>query len=274
MEPLTNQSNNSGSSSESRTPRRKFQRPSSYILRCQKEEGGEPGDAPGQRGTKRILSDEDGSSSEDEAPRLHDANVRSSAVLDSGDNGAVLPRSRGPNPRGRNDDSSDDDYKPDPVDLWSLRQCQLSKTDTRGGPWKWSPGSKGQEQDERQGPGICNAMQDEVLTPAPNRRPEPFDWGSPMPHILQEIEDHTNRQRNVEGCPGPLPWSTDGEGRKSERPYWLPDYPGEKLKECPKCQQWAYGSRCCTLSSDTSSTGLSTGSSHKSRFRYKHLIKR
>jgi hypothetical protein len=194
-------------------------------------------------------------------------------VLDSGDNDAVLPWSRGPNPRGRNDDSSDDNYKPDPVDLWALRQRQLGKADPRGGPWKWSPGNNGQEQDERQGPGICDAMQDEVLTPAPSRRPEPFDWGSPMPNILQEIEDHANRQRKVEGCPGPLPWSTDGEERKSERPYWLPDYPGEKLKKCPKCQQWAYGSRCCTLSSNTSSTGSSTGSSYRSRFRYEHLIR-
>jgi hypothetical protein len=196
--------------------------------------------------------------------------VRSLAVHDSG---AVPPWPRGPDPRGCNNDSSDDDYKPDPVHIWSLRQRQLGKTDPRGGPWKWST-SKGQEQDERHGPGICDAMQDEVLTPAPSRRPEPFDWSLPMPHVLQEIEDHANRQRNVEGCPGPLPWSTDGEGRKSERPYWLPDYPGEKLKECPKCHQWAYGSRCCTLSSGTSLTGSSTGSSYRSRFRYEHLIKR
>ena len=72
----------------------------------------------------------------------------------------------------------------------------------------------------------------------------------------------------------PLPWSTDGEGRKSESPYWLPDHPDEQLKKCPKCQTWAYGSRCCTLSSNTSSTGSSTGSSYRSRFRYEHLIKR
>jgi hypothetical protein len=195
-------------------------------------------------------------------------------VIDGDDNDAFIPWSRGPDPRGRNGDSSDDDYKPDPVDLWALRQRQLGNKDPRGGPWLWSPGDEGREQNERQGPGICDTMQDEVLTPASNRQPEPFDWGSPMPGILQEIEDHAKRQRNVERCPGPLPWSTDGEGRKSERPYWLPDHPGEQLKKCPKCQTWAYGSRCCTLSSDTSSTGSSTGSSYRSRFRYEHLIKR
>jgi hypothetical protein len=131
VEPLTNRSNNSGSSFESRTLRRKFQRPSLYILRCQREEGGDPGDAPGQRGTKRILSDEDRSSSEDEAPSRRDAHVRSLAVHDSG---AVPPWPRGPDPRGCNNDSSDDDYKPDPVDIWSLRQRQLGKTDPRGDP--------------------------------------------------------------------------------------------------------------------------------------------
>jgi hypothetical protein len=125
VEPLASWSNNSGSSFENRTPERKFQRPSSYILRYQREEGGEPENAPEQRGTKRILSDEDRSSSEDEGPSRHDDHMQSSAVLDSG---AILPWPRGPDPRGRDDDSSDDEYKPEPFDPWSLRQRQL------GGP--------------------------------------------------------------------------------------------------------------------------------------------
>jgi hypothetical protein len=107
------------------------------------------------------------------------------------------------------------------------------------------------------GLGICDAMQDEVLTPTLNRRPEPFDWGPPSPNILQEITNHDNRQRNVEGCPEPVPWANNGT-----RYYWR----GEQLKQCPN------GSSCCT--SDTSSSGSSTGSSYRSRFRYEHLIKR
>ena len=144
-EPLANQSNTNGSSSESRTPGRNFQRPSSYILRCRKKEDGDPEDAPGQRGTKRLLSDEDGSSSENEAPGQHGANVRPSSVIDSDDNDAFIPWSRGPDPRGRNGNSSDDDYKPDPVHLWALRQRQLGNKDPRGGPWLWSPGDGGRE---------------------------------------------------------------------------------------------------------------------------------
>jgi hypothetical protein len=266
-EPLGSQVNTSGLSSESRAPGLSFQRPSSYILRCQKREEGDLEDTSEQHGAKRLLSDENGSSLEDEAPGQHGADVRPPSVFDSDDNDEFIPWSKGPDPRGRNGNSSDDDYKEDPVDLWALRQRQLGNKKPRGGPWPWSPGGGGREQDERHSSGICDAMQDEVLTPASSRKTELFDWGSPAPDILQEIEDHARRQRNIERCPAPLPWSPDGDGRKSERPSWLPAHPDEQLKKCPMCQTWAYGSRCCTLSSKTSSTGSSTGSSYMSRFR-------
>ena len=220
-EPPVNCSNNSGLSFEHRTPKRKFKRPSSYILRYRREEGREQVKAPEQRGTKRFISDEDRSSSEDEGPNRHDDHMQFSAVLDRG---AIPP--------------------------WPA-QRQL------GGPWKRPPETNGRDHDVLQGPGICDAMQDEVLTPALNKRPEPFDWGPPSPNILQEITNHDNRQRNVEGCPEPVPWANNGR-----RYYWR----GEQLKQCPN------GSSCST--SDTSSSGSLTGLSYRSRFRYEHLIKR
>ena len=212
-EPPVNCSNNSGSSFEHRTPKRKFKRPSSYILRYRREEGREQVKAPEQRGTKRFISDEDRSSSEDEGPNRHDDHMQFSAVLDRG---AIPP--------------------------WPA-QRQL------GGPWKRPP--------ETNGPGPGDPRRHEVLTPTLNRRPEPFDWGPPSPNILQEITNHDNRQRNVEECPKPVPWANNGT-----RYYWR----GEQLKQCPN------GSSCCT--SDTLSSGSSTGSSYRSRFRYEHLIKR
>jgi hypothetical protein len=166
--------NNSGSSFEHRTPKRKFKRPSSYILRYRREEGREQVKTPEQRGTKRFISDEDRSSSEDEGPNRHDDHMQFLAVLDRG---AIPP--------------------------WPA-QRQL------GGPWKRPPETNGRDHDVLQGPGICDAMQDEVLTPALNKRPEPFDWGPPSPNILQEIANHDNRQRNVEGCPEPVPWANNG----------------------------------------------------------------
>ena len=38
---------------------------------------------------------------------------------------------RDPDPRGRNGNSSDDDYKEDPFDLWALRQRQLNNRDPK-----------------------------------------------------------------------------------------------------------------------------------------------
>ena len=48
---------------------------------------------------------------------------------ENGDNGG-----RDPDPRSRNGDSSDNDYKEDPFDLWALRQCQLNKGDPSRNP--------------------------------------------------------------------------------------------------------------------------------------------
>ena len=42
-------------------------------------------------------------------------------------------------PRGRNGDSSNDDYKEDPHDLWALRQHQLGNKDPRCEPKSWLP---------------------------------------------------------------------------------------------------------------------------------------
>ena len=44
---------------------------------------------------------------------------------------------RDPDPRGRNGNSSDDDYKEDPFDLWALRQRQLNNRDPKfeSNPW-------------------------------------------------------------------------------------------------------------------------------------------
>jgi hypothetical protein len=51
------------------------------------------------------------------AGNQNEANVSPSSVIDSDDNDAFIPWSRGPDPRGRNGDSSDDDYKPDMVTM-------------------------------------------------------------------------------------------------------------------------------------------------------------
>ena len=44
-----------------------------------------------------------------------------------------------PDPRGQNGDSSDDDYKEDPFDLWALRQRQLSNKDPKFEVIPWLP---------------------------------------------------------------------------------------------------------------------------------------
>ena len=41
------------------------------------------------------------------------------------------------NPRGRNGNSSNDDYKEDPHNLWTLRQCQLSNSNPKSEPKPW-----------------------------------------------------------------------------------------------------------------------------------------
>ena len=171
-EPLTCRSNNSrSSSSESRNPGQKFQRPSSYILRCREEGDGDPGDTLEQRGTKRTLSDEDGSSSESEFPRQLGAGVRSSTMLDPDDSDEFPPRSRGPNLGGCNGNSSDDEHKLDNAEtLWALRQFRLGDEDPRKGPWKRHPGNGGREQDEFRGTGIGDVMQDEVVNPGAQQK--------------------------------------------------------------------------------------------------------
>jgi hypothetical protein len=50
---------------------------------------------------------------QDEATGFQDVGPPPSSVIDSDDNSAYNPWSKGPDPRGRNGDSSDDDYKPD-----------------------------------------------------------------------------------------------------------------------------------------------------------------
>ena len=52
---------------------------------------------------------------------------------------------REPDPRGRSGDSSDDDYKEDPHDLWALRQRQLSNSDPKFEPKPWSPDESSQK---------------------------------------------------------------------------------------------------------------------------------
>ena len=52
---------------------------------------------------------------------------------------------REPDPRGRNSDSSDDDYKEDPHDLWALRQHQLSNSYPKSKPKPWSPNEGSQK---------------------------------------------------------------------------------------------------------------------------------
>jgi hypothetical protein len=53
-----------------------------------------------------------------------EANVGPSSVIDSDDNDAFNPWSKGPDPRGRNGDSSDDDYKPEIVTMTTGNQNQ------------------------------------------------------------------------------------------------------------------------------------------------------
>ena len=52
---------------------------------------------------------------------------------------------REPDPRDRNGDSSDDDYKEDPHDLWALRQHQLSNSYPKSKPKPWSPNEGSQK---------------------------------------------------------------------------------------------------------------------------------
>ena len=60
--------------------------------------------------------DKNESSSEDNTAKPH--HTKSSPHCEYNNNSD-------PDPRGRNGDSSDDDYKEDPADLWALRQHQL-----------------------------------------------------------------------------------------------------------------------------------------------------
>ena len=50
---------------------------------------------------------------QDEASGFQDVGPPTSSVIDSDDNSSYIPWSKGPDPRNRNGDSSDDDYKPD-----------------------------------------------------------------------------------------------------------------------------------------------------------------
>ena len=204
-EPLIGRADTSWLSSNSRFLGFKFKRPTSYILLHQEREkdatrtlpdGKEEEDASMHYGVKRPMSDENGSSSDGEASGWHRSDTCPPPSNDNSYEDGLAPWTRGPDPRGRNGDSSDNDYKEDSVDPWALRRH---------------------------------------LRGSHRRSPE-------------------------------------GDGRKSERPSWLPDNPDEKLETCPICQTWAYGIHCCTLSSP--STGSSTGSSNMSRFRYEHLIKK
>lgn len=76
-------------------------------------------------------------SSEDETPKQH--RVKSSPPgKDDDDSDDCGCYSRNPDPRGRNGDSSDDDYKEDPFDLWALRQRQLGNKDPQFESQPWS----------------------------------------------------------------------------------------------------------------------------------------
>jgi hypothetical protein len=116
-EPLVSQVDTSGLSSESTAPGLNFKRPTLYILRCQKRKEGDLEAKFEQHGVKRPLSDENRSSSGEEASGRHGADVRPPPDNDSSESEELIPWSKGPDPRGRNGDGSNDDYKEDPVDL-------------------------------------------------------------------------------------------------------------------------------------------------------------
>ena len=126
-EPLISQADTSGSSTDSRTPGFQSKRPASHILlnrEREKEATNTPSDGQEKEEdvsmlyrTERPMSERGGSSSDGETSRRRGTVGR--------DVNGSAPWTQGPDLRDCNNDSSDDDYNEDPVDLWALRQHRL-----------------------------------------------------------------------------------------------------------------------------------------------------
>ena len=125
-EPLISQADKSGSSTDSRTPRFQSKRPASHILlyrEREKEATNTPSDGQEKEEyvsmlyrTERPMS-ESRSSSDGETSRRRGTVGR--------DVNGSAPWTQDLDLRDCNSDSTDDDYKEDPVDLWALRQHRL-----------------------------------------------------------------------------------------------------------------------------------------------------